>query len=215
MQNRWKNRWQLLRTIHRIRAEHTRTHRPRPSTAATHRPRTDAPTTHRPHAGTSSGDAPTPIIGPITEAQLAPTPIIGPITEAQLEATHPRRQRREAASWSLAASDLTTAARVATLAAGMLRMADSQDIQTETLSPGMQAMLQQQSALMQRQNQIAGTMMKLLERLQETMEMTPMTPRERPPSEPLIQTEPPSAASHTARALILVVDLTLDDEMGD
>jgi hypothetical protein len=68
----------------------------------------------------------------------------------------------------------------------MLRMADSQDIQTETLSPGMQAMLQQQSALMQRQNQITGTMMKLLERLQERMEMTPMTPmtpRERPPSD--------------------------------
>jgi hypothetical protein len=104
-------------------------------------------------------------------------------------------------------------------------MADSQGIQTDTLSLGMQATLQQQSALMQQQNQITGTMLQSLERLQETMRVRvpfvvcrpPCTVfstsrTERPPSDPPIQTEPPSAASDTAAALIPVVDLTATEE---
>ncbi len=105
------------------------------------------------------------------------------------------------------------------LAAALLRMADSQRVQSDTLSQGMQAMLQQQSALMQQQNQITGTMLQSLDRLQHTMMVLATPSTEQPPSDPPIKTEPPSeppsAASHTAAALIPVVDLTLDDEMGD
>jgi hypothetical protein len=98
------------------------------------------------------------------------------------------------------------------LVSAMLRMADSQRIQSETLSQGMQAMLQQQSALMQQQNQITGTMLQSLDRLQQTMTvMATPAPRENPPA----MTEPPSAASHDAAARIPVVDLTLDDAMGE
>jgi hypothetical protein len=99
----------------------------------------------------------------------------------------------------------------------MLRMVDSQGIQTETLSPGMQAMLQQQWELMRRQNQITGSMLQLLERLQETTEMRadPAASSSTTPSAMRPPSEPPSAAWTSVVDLIPVMDLTATEEVVD
>jgi len=147
----------------------------------------------------------------------APSSRSSGLTEAQRLSGSPGlpSAKSKAKAQTTPASTATPEAGSSDLTSAMLRMADSQRVQTESLTQGMQAMLQQQAALMQQQNQITGTMLQSLDRLQQTIMVLAAPTPESTPALPPPRMEPPTEAFHAETVQIPVVDLTKDDEMGE